>query len=76
LRYKDQVEVIEANVQADYVVEPVPTIKKTPLLGGHLWSCSYCVSTVGIDEEKIWKYVKSQKEQGKRYEVEHKRLFD
>ena len=25
--------------------------------GGHLWSRGYCVSTVGIDEDKIRKYV-------------------
>ncbi|NIT60133.1 MAG: hypothetical protein GWN00_29140 [Aliifodinibius sp.] len=26
--------------------------------GRHLWSRGYCVSTVGLDEEKIRKYVK------------------
>ena len=28
--------------------------------GCHLWSRGYCVSTVGLDEEKIRKYVKYQ----------------
>lgn len=28
--------------------------------GSHLWSRGYCVSTVGLDEEKIRKYVKYQ----------------
>jgi putative transposase len=28
--------------------------------GRHLWSRGYCVSTVGLDEEKIRKYVKWQ----------------
>ncbi len=28
--------------------------------GRHLWSRGYCVSTVGLDEEKIRKYVKYQ----------------
>ena len=28
--------------------------------GRHLWSRGYCVSTVGLDEDKIRKYVKYQ----------------
>jgi len=33
--------------------------------GKHLWARGYCVSTIGLDEEKIKKYVKwqQQKEQ-------------
>lgn len=31
--------------------------------GRRLWSRGYCVSTVGLDEEKIVKYVKWQEEQ-------------
>ena len=30
--------------------------------GRHLWSRGYCVSTVGLDEEQIRKYVKWQQE--------------
>lgn len=30
--------------------------------GKHIWSRGYCVSTVGLDEEKIKKYVKWQQE--------------
>lgn len=44
--------------------------------GGHLWSRGYCVSTVGIDEEKIRKYVQWQEAQDKREEAHQKRLFD
>ena len=33
--------------------------------GRHLWTRGYCVSTVGLDEEKIRKYVKWQEEQDK-----------
>jgi len=44
--------------------------------GRHLWSRGYCVSTVGLDEEKIRKYVKWQEEQEKRYESKQGRLFD
>ena len=44
--------------------------------GGHLWSRGYCVSTVGIDEEKIRRYVQWQEAHDKREEVQQKRLFD
>lgn len=30
--------------------------------GRHLWSQGYCVSTIGLDEDKIRKYVKWQQE--------------
>ncbi len=30
--------------------------------GRHLWARGYCVSTIGLDEEKIKKYVKWQQE--------------
>ncbi len=36
--------------------------------GRHLWSRGYCVSTVGLDEEKIRKYVKWQEKQERRAE--------
>jgi putative transposase len=44
--------------------------------GGRLWSRGYCVSTVGLDEEKIRKYVKWQEEKDKQDETHQKRLFD
>ena len=43
---------------------------------GHLWSRGYCVSTVGLDEEKIRKYVKWQETKEKQDEAHQKRLFD
>ncbi|MBN2008035.1 IS200/IS605 family transposase [candidate division KSB1 bacterium] len=33
--------------------------------GRHLWSRGYCVSTVGLNEEKIRKYVKWQEKKDK-----------
>ena len=36
--------------------------------GRHLWSRGYCVSTVGLDEEMIRKYVRWQEEQDRRIE--------
>ena len=44
--------------------------------GRHLWSRGYCVSTVGLDEEKIRKYVKWQEEKEKQEEVHQRRLLD
>jgi putative transposase len=44
--------------------------------GRHLWSRGYCVSTIGLDEEKIRKYVKWQEDREKQDELTQKRLFD
>ena len=83
---KDEVEVLEVNVQAEHVhvVISIPPkyavsqmmgylkgklalrlFDRYPELrrrywGQHVWSRGYCVSTVGLDEEHIRKYVKSQ----------------
>ena len=43
---------------------------------GHFWSRGYCVSTIGLDEEQIRKYVKWQEEKDKRDETHQKRLFE
>jgi putative transposase len=34
--------------------------------GRHFWAKGYCVSTIGLDEEKIRKYLKWQREKDKR----------
>ena len=44
--------------------------------GRHLWARGYCVSTVGLDEEKIRKYVKWQEEREKQIEAQQKKLFE
>lgn len=44
--------------------------------GRHLWSRGYGVSTIGLDEEKIRKYVKWQTEQEQQLELTQRRLFD
>ena len=44
--------------------------------GRHLWSRGYCISTVGIDEEQIRKYVKWQEKREKEIEAIQSRLFD
>ena len=88
---KDQVEVLELNVQPDHVhlvVSLPPKYAMSEFMGylkgklalrlfqkyerlgrrywgRHLWSRGYCVSTIGLDEEKIRKYVKWQEKQEK-----------
>lgn len=37
-----------------------PTLKQKPYLGNHFWSRGYFVSTVGLDEDMIKRYVKYQ----------------
>lgn len=37
-----------------------PAFKQKPYWGNHFWSRGYCVSTVGLDEDKIRRYVKYQ----------------
>lgn len=44
--------------------------------GRHLWARGYCVSTIGLDEEKIRKYVKWQEQREKQLEVIQGKLFD
>jgi putative transposase len=44
--------------------------------GRHLWARGYCVSTIGLDEEKVRKYVQWQESKDKQAEAEQKRLFD
>ena len=38
------------------------SLRTKPYWGNHFWSRGYCVTTVGIDEEKIRRYVKYQEE--------------
>ena len=45
-------------------------LKKKPYWGNHFWSRGYCVSTIGLDEVKIRRYVKYQEDQEKKEEAE------
>jgi putative transposase len=49
-----------------------PGLRKKPYWGNHFWSRGYCVSTVGVDEEKIRPYVKYQEQREKQEEEEQK----
>ena len=99
---KDQVEVLELNVQVDHVhlvVSLPPKYAVSEFMGylkgklalrlfqkyehlgrrywgRHLWSRGYCVSTIGLDEEKIRKYVKWQEKQEKDDEATQGKLFN
>ncbi len=54
------------------IFKSYPGLKKKPYWGNHFWSRGYCSSTIGLDEDKIRKYVKYQEEQEKLYEVQQK----
>jgi putative transposase len=47
-----------------------PGLKRKPYWGNHFWSREYCVSTIGLGENKIRKYVKYQEEKEKSKEDE------
>jgi putative transposase len=44
--------------------------------GRHRWSRGYCVSTIGLDEERIRQYVQWQEAREKYAEATQQRLFD
>ena len=44
------------------IFKSYPGLKKKPYWGNHFWSKGYCVDTIGLDEEKIKKYVKYQED--------------
>ena len=43
-------------------------LRRQKYWGNHFWAQGYCVGTVGLDEEKIRKYVKYQEEQERKQE--------
>ncbi|MBN1305301.1 MAG: transposase [Anaerolineales bacterium] len=44
--------------------------------GQHVWSRGYCMSTVGLDEERICKYVKWQTVKEQEAETKQGRMFE
>jgi len=50
-------------------------LKKKPYWGNHFWAKGYCVDTVGLDADKILKYVKYQEAQERKFEGRQRRLF-
>ena len=51
-----------------------PKLKKKPYWGNHFWARGYFVSTVGLDEETIKKYVKYQEKEERRVEDQQQRF--
>ena len=53
-------------------------LKEKPYRGNHFWSRGYCVTTIGMDEDKIRRYVKYQEDREKQEENNSKDygLFD
>lgn len=45
-----------------------PKLKQKPYWGNHFWSRGYFVTTVGVDEEIIRRYVKYQEKEDKKEE--------
>ncbi len=102
VKQKEELEIIELNVQTDHVhlvmwippkysVANVMGYLKGKLAirilqryeklgrkywGRHLWSRGYCVSTIGIDEERIREYVKWQEKKEQEMEQLQGELFD
>ena len=56
------------------VFKSYPALKKKPYWGNHFWSRGYCVSTVGLDEEKIRRYVKYQEKNEQIEETQEREL--
>ena len=48
------------------IFKTYPHLRKKPYWGNHFWSRGYFVSTVGIDEEKVKRYVKYQEDEDRK----------
>ena len=48
------------------VFKKFPKLKNKPYWGNHFWAQGYCVDTVGLDADKIRKYVKYQEHNERR----------
>ncbi len=51
-----------------------PKLKKKPYWGNHFWARGYFVSTVGLDEDMIRKYVKYQEKEEKKIEANQQKF--
>ena len=51
-----------------------PKLKKKPYWGNHFWARGYFVSTIGLDEDKIRRYVKHQEKEEKKIEDQQRRF--
>ncbi|MFS4418579.1 IS200/IS605 family transposase [Maribacter sp. 2307ULW6-5] len=51
-----------------------PGLKKKPYWGNHFWARGYFVSTAGLDEDMIKRYVKHQEKEERRVEDQQQRF--
>jgi len=51
-----------------------PKLKEKPYWGNHFWARGYFVSTIGLDEEMIKKYVQYQEKEEKKIEVQQQKF--
>ncbi|MFT6810351.1 MAG: putative transposase [Saprospiraceae bacterium] len=51
-----------------------PKLRKQPYWGNHFWARGYFASTVGLDEDKIRRYVKHQEKEEKKVEAQQRRF--
>lgn len=56
------------------VFKSYPELKRKPYWGNHFWARGYFVSTVGLDEEMIRRYVRYQEKQEKEIEEQQQRF--
>ena len=54
------------------VMKSYPQLRRKPYWGNHFWARGYFISTVGIDEDLIRRYVRHQEDQEKREEQERR----
>ena len=52
-----------------------PKLRQKPYWGNHFWARGYFVSTVGLDEDTIRKYVNHQEKEERKVE-DHQQRFD
>jgi len=57
------------------VFKSYPKLRQKPYWGNHFWARGYFVSTVGVDEEVIRRYVRHQEERERQTE-RHRRSYD
>ena len=56
------------------VFKSYPQLKQRPYWGNHFWARGYFVSTVGLDEEMIIRYVKHQEKEEKKIEDQQQKF--
>ena len=54
------------------VMKSYPRLRKKPYWGNHFWARGYFVSTVGLNEDLIRRYVRYQEEQERREDTERR----